>query len=182
MNKFVFGLIGFNNSGKTNTAKVLNEKYGFSIVELSDFIYAEMKEKDMIDLKSLMKCLNNLRKEFGPDILARKAIDKVNSLNRNYIVISGIRSIDDHLYLKEELLGNYIPIYIHCPPSVRLYGMLNNNKSLIRKIDDYIELDLLAVNQGIMEVLNFSDYIIINDPTFPLSIDLQIDKIIKKII
>ena len=111
----IIGLTGTYCSGKDAVAKYLMEK-DFLHVSLSDLLRNEMKKKKIkITRASLIKYANNLRKVFGPSVLARVAINSMMP-NINYVV-SSIRNFFELEVLKSR--ENFIHVHIDAPIKTR---------------------------------------------------------------
>jgi dephospho-CoA kinase len=113
MKKQLIGLTGTNGSGKGEAAEFFKKK-GYDYVSLSDIIREELK-KDKLDITrdNLIKKGNYLRETFGPDILAKRAVDKI----KNSAVIDSIRNPSEVEYLKRK--KNFILLAVDAPVEIR---------------------------------------------------------------
>ena len=83
----IVGVTGFFCSGKDTLAEFLQAK-GFEHVSLSDIIRTEMRERGTrITIPNLTKVGNELRGEFGPGVLAQRALECID-YSRNWVVTS----------------------------------------------------------------------------------------------
>lgn len=83
----IIGVTGFFCSGKDTMAAVLQRK-GFSHISLSDMIREELRRRGQeVDIPNLTTVGNELRRDFGPGILARRALESMD-FARNWVVTS----------------------------------------------------------------------------------------------
>jgi dCMP deaminase len=89
----IIGVTGLFASGKDCVAEVL-EKMNFYHISLSDFIREEVKlRKQEITRDNLIKTGNELRTKYGPEILAKRALEKVKD-GENYVFTSIRNSLE----------------------------------------------------------------------------------------
>jgi len=120
----IIGITGYNASGKDSVAEYL-EKKGFKHYSLSDIIRDELKKKKKtLSRENLIEEGNNLRKKYGPSILAKKTIEKITS-EKNYIITS-IRNKQEVLELNK--LDNYILIKVISPIKDRFERIKSRNR------------------------------------------------------
>ncbi|MFA5049510.1 MAG: deaminase [Candidatus Micrarchaeia archaeon] len=113
------GLTGENCSGKGTVAEYLGKK-SFYYISLSDVIREELAAEGIeITRDNLVKKANKLREEFGPAILAKKTIAKLEK-DRNY-VIDSIRNPAEAEELKK--LKNFFLVYTTAPEEIRFERM-----------------------------------------------------------
>ena len=83
----IVGVTGFFGSGKDTMAELLVQK-GFAHVSLSDMIREELRERGReITIDALTETGNRLRRDFGPGVLAHRALDHIDH-SRNWVVTS----------------------------------------------------------------------------------------------
>ncbi|MBI4015230.1 MAG: AAA family ATPase [Candidatus Aenigmarchaeota archaeon] len=107
------GLVGRIGCGKDAVAIYLKEKYGFVVIRFSDIIREELeregKDKNRENLQAMGE---EMRKRFGGDVLAKRALERA----KERAVFNGIRSIEEAEALKAK--GAKI-IYIDCNAKTR---------------------------------------------------------------
>ncbi len=113
----IIGLTGENCAGKSTVADYLAKK-GFYVLSLSDIIREELKaENKSLSRGNLIIKGNGMREKFGPGILGKKTVAKIETVkDRNYTVDS-IRNPAEVEELKK--LENFFLIYVTAPPKVR---------------------------------------------------------------
>ena len=83
----IIGLTGKNGSGKTAVSEYLKSR-GFEYYSLSDEIREEMRSRGLeITRDVLIEIGNELRRQFGPGVLAERILSKLGN-ERNYVVDS----------------------------------------------------------------------------------------------
>ena len=75
--KPIIGLTGTNGAGKGEAAAFFQKK-GFACFSLSDLIREELKKRNLPPTRNnLIRAGNDLRRRFGPDILARRILRRI---------------------------------------------------------------------------------------------------------
>lgn len=111
----IIGLTGKNGSGKGEVAKFLKER-GFEYLSLSDIVREEVrKRKKSVTRDHLIIQGNELRKKFGPDILAKRTIERLE-VDRNYIIDS-IRHPAEAKALKAH--NGFVLLNVTAPSEIR---------------------------------------------------------------
>ena len=177
LKKTVFGLTGMPGSGKGLFRKKCR-KFGYQIIVMGDEVRAEAKQRNLsLTPKNLGRLMLELRHEKGPEVIARKCINKIKSIQSHLIIIDGIRSLHEVKEFKKEF--PYLKIVaIHSSPNTRFTRLVKRNRS-----DDpknwvtFIERDRRELNVGIGEVIATADYMIVNEGT-----KRKLNKIIKIIL
>jgi dephospho-CoA kinase len=92
----LIGLTGTNGAGKGEAAAYFVSK-GYAFFSLSDVIREELERRgEEATRDNLIRTGNELRERFGPDVLARRTMDKV----RGPAVIDSIRNTREVAYLR----------------------------------------------------------------------------------
>ena len=111
----IIGLTGKNGSGKGEVARFLRER-GFEYLSLSDVIRRELvKRKKRLTRENLVAQGNELRKKFGPDVLAKRTVEQME-MEKNYVVDS-IRHPAEAKALKAH--NGFALLNVTAPPKVR---------------------------------------------------------------
>ncbi|MFW6024940.1 MAG: deaminase [Candidatus Woesearchaeota archaeon] len=137
---FIIGVVGQNGSGKTTFTNVF-ESRGYKKISLSDYIRAELKkEGEEISRDNLLKKGNELRKKYGPEYLAKKAIDEIKENNYQKVVIESIRN--PHEFEELNKLDNFKLIRIVSDPKKRYKRLLDRDRdNEINSFSDFLELE-----------------------------------------
>lgn len=96
------GLVGGIASGKTTISKMF-ERFGFTIISLSDFIKEEIKAKnlEMMSRDVYFDTANAMRRQNGNHIIAQMAINKIVQDDPPCFLIDGIRVVEEVTLLRE---------------------------------------------------------------------------------
>ncbi|KKQ17642.1 MAG: CMP/dCMP deaminase zinc-binding protein [Berkelbacteria bacterium GW2011_GWA1_36_9] len=121
----ILGVTGSYASGKDTVAEILKSK-GFVHFSLSDVLREELaKNKKEITRENLINLGNDLRKKYGPSILAEKLIKKLEE-NKNYIISSIRNPKEIGPFLAK---GNFHLIFIDSLARVRYRRMIKRNRN-----------------------------------------------------
>jgi len=181
----IIGLTGTLASGKDTAADYLKKK-SFSHVSLSDLVRDECDLKGLPkDRDTLQMVANDLRKKFGSNILAKKALEKIIKTKSNKILITSIRNPAEIEELKKN--DKFFLILIDAPIELR-YKRLKIRK----RAEDFVSFKKFKIqekvemsskdesNQQLNKVFALADFKIINDGTIE-ELYQKIEEIFKKI-
>lgn len=172
MNKFILGLTGAFGSGCTEITNKFIVTKGFEYISLSDILREEYKTRygsleGLSEREALQDFGNELRKNNRPDILARKAIEKINSMSGNFIVIDSIRNPLEIELLRKEFVDFYL-IGIFANQEVRwnrVKGKYQNNNIDFERDEKRDKGEDFDYGQKVTECFLNSDLIISNNET-----------------
>ena len=175
----VMGISGLPGSGKSLVSDKAQEK-GAVIVSMGDIIREEAKKRG----ESTKETAQNLRKEFGEDIVSELTIKKIKNLEKiqadNLIIIEGIRSHHEVEMFKENF-ENFIILSIFANPTLRFERLQKRMREDDSKdYEGFQKRDQMELDFGIGNVISLSDKIIINESDLE-SYELQIDEFFREI-
>lgn len=161
----LIGLTGTNGAGKGEAAAFF-KKNGFAYFSLSDIIRAEIKKRGQKETRNiLIKTGNQLRKKFGPDILARLAMKKVEGR----AIIDSIRNPQEVEYLRSQ--KNFLLLAIDAPVEIRYERAKNRGRNeSARTLEEFIrkeeeEMSSQERGQQLHICMKMADATLINDRT-----------------
>ena len=139
----VIGLTGAFGSGCSTSAKELNERGGFTIVQLSDVLrdlWNETNPGAVPSRRDLQKLGNEVRenkKDAGA--LARLAITKLDgdASPHNRLVIDGIRNIGEIEFLRSKFGYSFFLFGLSCPTSDRWERLKHRYKSNGQDVSEF---------------------------------------------
>lgn len=109
----LIGLTGTNGAGKGEAARYFVSK-GYAFFSLSDIIREELGRRgEAVTRDNLIRTGNELRERFGPDVLARRTMDKA----RGPAVIDSIRNTLEVAYLRRQ--EGFVLLALDAPAEVR---------------------------------------------------------------
>ena len=108
MKKTVIGITGPLASGKTTAAKLLKSK-GFIRVSLTDELRKEVTRRGLsITRKNFLDVGDDLRREFGNEVLAYRTAQTLNELRKagiaNKAVIDGLKNPGEIVFFKKNII------------------------------------------------------------------------------
>lgn len=136
----VIGLVGPFGSGKTKARGFFAEN-GYLCITLSDIIKDEARSRNLeISREVVMDLGNSLRREYGNNILAVRALERIREAQVSKSLIDGIRNPAELNYLKHEARAFIIGITLD--PKLRFQRVLNRNLPGDPKTyEDFLEID-----------------------------------------
>ncbi|HYA48782.1 MAG TPA: AAA family ATPase [Burkholderiales bacterium] len=109
----LIGLTGTNGAGKGETAAFFKAR-GYAYLSLSDILRDELRARGLeITRDNLIRTGNELRRRFGPDILARRTMEKVSGPT----VIDSIRNVREVEYFRTQ--KGFVLLALDAPAEVR---------------------------------------------------------------
>jgi dephospho-CoA kinase len=109
----LIGLTGTNGAGKGEAAAFF-ERHGFARYSLSDVLREELARRGLDPTRdNLIRVGNELRRTFGPDVLARRVMERVHG----DAVIDSIRHPGEVAFLREQ--AGFVLLAVDAPPAVR---------------------------------------------------------------
>lgn len=161
----IIGLTGPNGSGKGEVARYLESK-GFTYLSLSDVVREEAARRGLeATRKNLIRIGNDLRRHYGPAILAKRIRKKIS----NKTVVDSIRNPHEVEELKKE--KDFFLISIEAPLELRFQRCLERGRiGDARTLEEFqmreeIENSEDASCQQIEECMKRADHVIMNKGT-----------------
>lgn len=165
------GVVGQIAVGKGILVEYLTKKLGFVSFSLSSILHEELKKTGIKEFtrKTLQDLGDRLRKQYGDDVLARRAIKVLLKQKKNRVVIEGIRNPGEIEFLKKN--PNFILIGVKANRQLRFKRLLSRSKPWDPKTwNDFVSVDRrdLGVGQGklgqqVGKCLNYCDFILTNN-------------------
>lgn len=174
-NPCIIGLVGLPGAGKTTVTEFL-EKHGFVRVILSDIIRDELKKRGVTDItrELLQDVGNEMRRMYGSDVLAKRAIKQLRSMGGDKFVIDGIRNVSEIAYLKKQ---NHL-LLIGIQAAARVRFMRLKRRKLNPLTNSYQEFLLQARRENklganttglrVIDCLKQCQTILVNSKTVPM--------------
>jgi len=116
----IIAFVGMPGSGKTEAANVAR-KLKFPVIRLGDLTDEELKKRGLeINEQNERKVREDLRREFGMDIYAKKASERAGQINaEEMVVLDGVKSFEEFLFLKNKYGKNFIAVCTSASPETR---------------------------------------------------------------
>lgn len=159
----LIGLTGPNGAGKGEAAEFLKAQ-GYAYFSLSDEIRDKLREEGKTASRdNMIEKGNALRKQFGPDILARLIMAKV----RGKAVIDSIRNMSEVDYLRGR--GDFVLIAVDAPAEIRFERVKARGRNeSAQTLDQFVRKEAEekgddAKAQQLDKVMAMADIHLVND-------------------
>jgi dephospho-CoA kinase len=184
--KWYIGIVGPIASGKEEFANYFIKKYGFGTFSLSTILHMELTKRGVepVKRKTLQDIGDELRRTYGGDVLAKRAIEILNHDGKS-VIITGIRNPAEVDYLNK--IKNFILVAVVADDKIRYDRMRRRGKpwdpktwedfQIVNKRDLGIGQD--KTGQQVGETLKLAHFRFENNGTLAL-IYKKIEKFIKK--
>ena len=161
----IIGLTGKNGSGKGEVARFLKER-GFDYFSLSDVLREEVKRQGKtLTRDRLVLCGNKLRKKFGPDVLAKRILERLEA-DKHY-VIDSIRHPAEAKALKSR--NGFVLLNITASPRIRFQRLKKRGRENDPKtFQEFIKLErtesksAIGSDQQLDKTLKLADHTVSN--------------------
>ncbi|KON28210.1 hypothetical protein AC481_02295 [miscellaneous Crenarchaeota group archaeon SMTZ-80] len=164
MKKVIIAITGMPGTGKALASNVARE-LGLPVYVLGDVIRNEAKAKGILPTgENLGKLMLEIRKKEGKGIVARKLIPIIKKERNKFVIVEGIRSLEEVKELRN--FYNVVILGIHSSPTQRFQRLSKRGRSDDPKSwNDFAERDERELKVGIGNVIALSDFMILNDST-----------------
>jgi len=183
----IIGLTGPIAGGKGIVAELLRKK-GFFYSSTSDRVREEARKRGVeITRENLQKVADSLRREFGPEILAKRTWEIVKNQSNTRVVIDSIRGEAEVDYLKRR--PNFYLIGVTAPRRLRYQRVISRQREYDpMEWGEFVKIDEADFKSGqekkgrnIKACLKKSDFLIENVGTLK-NLEKEIGEILKKIL
>jgi dephospho-CoA kinase len=177
----IIAFTGMPCSGKSEAVEIA-KSMGINVFRMGDMVWEEVKNRGFsLDDKHVGVIADQMRKEFGKDIWAKKTLEKITKFSElEHIVIDGIRNIEEIETFKKKLGKDFIVIAIIASDETRQKRCLKRGREDDSKdARDLKERDKRELNWGLGSVIASADIIIPNEGSVE-NFRNEIKKIFKK--
>ncbi|MDR0604754.1 MAG: AAA family ATPase [Bacteroidales bacterium] len=180
--KKIIAIVGMSGSGKSEATSFFKNNFNFDIFYFGGIILKEIEKRGLeINNENEKKVREDLRSEFGNDILAKIASNAIDA-SKASIVLDGLYSFTEYKILKELFLENFIVIAIHSDKELRYKRLSQRRYRPLNKDEvdrrDYMEIENIEKGGPIV----IADYHILNNgeiEVFKENLARLLDKIFK---
>jgi dephospho-CoA kinase len=177
----VVSIVGMTGSGKSEVAAIFRER-GFVTIRFGDITDEEVKKRGLPLTEANERAVREeLRRKYGMSVYARLSLPKIEAaLKRADVVVDGLYSWEEYLFLKERYGDNFIVVAVWASPRTR-YARLAARGIRPLKVPeaasrDHAEIENL--NKG--GPIALADYTIVNEGTVD-EMKTQVERIISLI-
>ncbi len=184
MANIIIAIVGMCGTGKSEAAKYIRDTFRFIPIYFGGYVLEEVKNRNL-DINSSNEKLvrEDLRRLFGPAVMAIKAFDSINSYvsGGSDVIIDGLYSFSEYVYLKEKFGQQLVLVAIHSPKKLRYrrLGTRETRPLSPREVDERDFLEIKNIEKA--GPIAIADYHIINDGDFQ-NMYRQIDTIFSQIL
>jgi len=161
----ILAFTGMPFSGKSEAVKIAKEM-NIPIIRMGDMIWEEAKNRELeLNDKNVGTIASQMREEHGKDIWARRTLEKIKSVeNLNFIVIDGIRNVEEIDLFKRYLEGNFVVVAVEASDETRQNRALTRNREDDSKdLQKIKERDKRELGWGLDRVIASADIIVLNE-------------------
>ncbi|MCS7098088.1 MAG: AAA family ATPase [Candidatus Methanomethyliaceae archaeon] len=157
----LFCITGMPGAGKSIIASVA-ESIGLKVIAMGDVIREEARRRGISESpESLGELMLALRREEGPEAIAKRCIEK---LSDEVAIIEGIRSLEELDFFKSK--AEVCLIAVHASPLTRFKRLLKRGRPDDPKnLEEFIIRDMREIRIGIGSVIALADIMFINEGT-----------------
>jgi len=166
----IIGLTGTIGSGKEAVKEIIMHNYSCYYSTLSALIRTEALEKRKIkvDRNNLQDLGNELRKQYGNDVLVKLAWNFLQK-NKEFIIIDGIRNPGEVDFLKK--VSEFYLIAVDAPVEIRFERLAKRGGPKdVKTMEEFVQLNErdLGINepdygQRVKDCMNIADFTVLND-------------------
>lgn len=125
----IIAFVGMPASGKSEASAVARS-LNIPVVNMGDVVREETAKCGLPPTdENIGGTGTRLRKEKGPDIIARRCVPKIQALDAKIVVVDGIRNIEEINYFKKQFGNDFRLIAIHAPIEQRFMRVKTRARS-----------------------------------------------------
>jgi dephospho-CoA kinase len=161
----VLAFAGMPFSGKSEAVKIAKEM-NIPVIRMGDMIWEEVKKRKLeLSDKNVGTIASQMREEHEKDIWARRTLEKIKSVeNMNFIVIDGIRNVEEIDLFKKYLEGNFVVVAVKASDKTRQKRALTRNREDDSKdLQKIKERDKRELGWGLGVVIASADVVVSNE-------------------
>ncbi len=161
----IIAFVGMPCSGKTEAVQIAKEM-GVPVIRMGDMVWDEVKNRGLpLDEKNVGAIADQMRKDLGMDIWAKRTLDKILLLEKTKrIIIDGIRNIEEIDNFKNKLGKDFIIIAVFASDEIRQKRFLNRGREDDSSdIQDLKDRDKRELSWGLGTVIASADIIVPNE-------------------
>ena len=161
----IIAFAGMPCSGKSEAVKIA-KAMDIPVIRMGDMVWEEVKNRGLsLDEKNVGAIADQMRKEAGMDIWARKTLEKISQIKKSSrIIIDGIRNIEEIDTFKKKLGQDFLIVAVTASDETRQKRFLKRGREDdSSNIQDLKDRDKRELNWGLGTVIASADIIIPNE-------------------
>lgn len=181
-NKTLLVITGLPGAGKSTVSKLIMEEYGFPVVSMGDCVREEARKRGVKeDAKSMQEFIVELRRKYGPGVVAELTINKIEELDKNFVIIDGLRSKDE-LEIFRKTFERILLLIIVASIETRLKRLSRRCRADDPKtLEELKKRDEVELNIGLREVINDKEGIKVENEGDLQELKRNVRKIMEKL-
>ncbi len=154
-------LVGMPASGKTEATYILRETLGVESIQLGQVVREEVRSRGLEDTyENLELVAQDLRLQFGQDIVIRRTAHLLMQMNYSICCIDGVRSLSEIAALKQ-YFPNLITVAIHASPSLRFKRTKRVPPPMTQEEFEWRDRQNLTLGLG--GVIALADFVVVHE-------------------
>ncbi|MEM0161477.1 MAG: nucleoside monophosphate kinase [Thermoproteota archaeon] len=155
MDKTLIVVTGLPGAGKSTVSNLIMEEYNLPVISMGDCVREEARKRGIKeDAKSMQEFIVELRRKYGPGIVAELTTKKIEKLNQKFIVVDGLRSKEE-LEIFKRNFKRILLLVIVASIEKRLKRLLMRHRVDDPKtLEELKARDEVELNIGLREVTN----------------------------
>jgi len=178
----IVGVTGFFAAGKDSFAEILVRR-GFKHISLSDIIRAEIRRRGAeITIPRLTEVGNELRRDFGPQVLAERALEVLPA--QGDAVVTSIRHGSEVQTLRSR--RSFVMVFVDAPIQLRYERNVRRGRGGDpMTVEEFVAAEHTQMrsddpdSQQLSVCKNMADFIILNDGSFQ-EFEEKTDQVLKQ--
>ncbi len=165
------GIVGQIAGGKGVLIEYLIKKFNFVSFSLSTIVHEELEKKNIKEFtrEMMQEVGNGLRCEYGDDVLARRAINRLKKQINSRVIIEGIRNPGEIEFFKKN--PSFVLIGVKAKRELRFKRLLSRAKPWDPKSwNDFVKIDRRDLGVGqkksgqqVGKCLVYCDFVLTNN-------------------
>ncbi len=156
---------GLPGSGKSE-AVAIAEQHGWTVIRMGDAVRVEARRRGLQPSdEHLGSIADELRREEGMDVWARRSLSNEQGDVEGDVVIDGIRNIEEVEFFREAL-DDFVLVAVHASPETRYRRLRERGRSDdSASFDELKRRDERELRWGIGSVVAMADVVVVNEGT-----------------
>jgi dephospho-CoA kinase len=184
MSAIITAIVGLCGTGKSAAAEYIEKTFKFKPIYFGGYVLEELKKRKLeINSTNEKHVREDLRKKYGPDVIAKRAADTIQSYVTagSNVIIDGLYSFSEYLYLKNQFGKQLVLLSVHSRKTLRYQrlGQREVRPLTPREVDHRDFSEIKNIEKA--EPIAVADYHIINDGDIQ-NLYKNIDTIMKEIL
>ncbi len=159
MPKLLVLVSGLPCSGKTTVAQIIAQNFDAPVLSMGDIVREEASRLGI----DPGKVATLLRLREGRRAIARRLIEKLRNVDKDVVVIEGVRGPDEVAHLKEESGCDVLLVYVVASRPVREERFRRRARQDDVGLTTVNVRDLRESLYGILDLLTVADIVLVND-------------------